>query len=415
MGILFGVQLACLLLLPFLFSFTSRRWKLEGWLSPVVLCYLAGIAIGNLDLLGSYTGSEGYSGLNTEVMGATVALAIPLLLISTNIPVWLKQARTTTLSFGIAIIAVMLSALITFFLFPGKQESGWVVSGMLTGALTGTSLNMNAVGFAIDAPKETIALVNLADIINGGIYLIFLTSIAQKVLLKFLPSYAVRTRAEAMRARRRTQGMVGAGSVTEEVPMEAFEPGHHADLYGGKRSYVGKAWIYLRALLLAGAMVGAALFLTGTVFQIENDMVIILLLTVFSIAGSFKKQLRELTGAYELGQYMLLVFCIAIGMEADFRQVLSASPEVFAYAGVMFVLAILFHFIGARFAKIDADTTLITSTAAIYGPPFIPQVAVALGNREVVFSGIITALAGYAVGNFLGIAVAYLLKALVSA
>ena len=412
---LFGVQLASLLLLPFLFSFTSRRWKLQGWLSPVVLCYLAGIAIGNFDLLGSYTGSDGYSGVNTEVMGATVALAIPLLLISTNIPAWFKQARTTTLSFGIAIVAVILSAIITFLLFPGKQESGWVVSGMLTGALTGTTLNMNAVGFAIDAPEETIALVNLADIINGSIYLIFLTSIAQKVLLRFLPSYTVRTRAETMRARKNSQGLVGADLMSAQVPVEASGSGHQGQLTGGKRSYAGKAWIYLRALLLAGVMVGASLLLTNNVLQIDNDMVLVLLLTMFSITGSFRKQLRELAGAYELGQYMLLVFCIAIGMEADFRQALSASPEVFAYAGVMFFLAILFHFIGARFAKIDADTTLITSTAAIYGPPFIPQVAMALSNREVVFSGIITALAGYAVGNFLGIGVAYLLKALVSA
>lgn len=64
----------------------------------------------------------------------------------------------------------------------------------------------------------------------------------------------------------------------------------------------------------------------------------------------------------------------------------------------------------ASLFRIDADTVLITSTAAIFGPAFVGQVAVALRNKEVVLSGIITGLVGYAVGNYLGIFIAYLVS-----
>jgi uncharacterized membrane protein len=59
--------------------------------------------------------------------------------------------------------------------------------------------------------------------------------------------------------------------------------------------------------------------------------------------------------------------------------------------------------------RIDIDTTIITSAAALYGPAFIGPVAEGIRNREVVVSGLSLALLGNAFGTYLGIAVAYLL------
>lgn len=355
----------------------ARALKLEGWLSPVVLCYLAGIALGNLEL---FPLEAGISKLTQE---ATVALAIPLLLISTNILVWFKQARSITSSFLLAVAGVSLASVVTFFLFPGKEHQGWMISAMLAAGLTGSAINMNAVGLAVRAPDSLIGLVNLSDIVNGGVYLVFLTSIGQRVLQRFLPKYRP------------------VGIVDQEVDR---------DWYGSKRNYLKKGWIFFRAFLLSAAIVGlgsgATLLLMGEL----HEAITILMLTVFSIAGSFFPKLRRFTGAYELGQYLLLVFCLAIGMEVNFQELIHASPTVFVYSVTLFTLSITLHYALARFFRIDADTVLITSTAAIFGPPFIPQVAVALNNRELVFSGIITALAGIAFGNFLGIGIGYLLR-----
>lgn len=373
------IQIALLLGLPFFIARGARSLRLEGWLSPVVLCYLCGIAIGNLSI---FKIDAGISGMAQE---GSVALAIPLLLISTHILAWLRQARQTTLSFLLACIAVVFASLLTFFLFPQHEYEGWMISAMLSAGLTGSALNMNAVAIAVDAPESLIGLVNISDIINGGIYLIFLTSIAQKVLRRFLPAY------------------VPTGEIVEELDR---------DWYGSKRNYFRKGWIFLRAFLLSAVLVGLASGATYLMMGYLHEAVTILMLTVFSIAGSFIPRLRTFTGAYELGQYLLLVFCIAIGMEADIRELVHASPTVFAYSATLFVISIVLHFSLARVFRLDTDTVLITSTAAIFGPPFVPQVASALQNREILFSGIITALAGYAVGNFIGIGVGYLLRLL---
>ena len=56
------------------------------------------------------------------------------------------------------------------------------------------------------------------------------------------------------------------------------------------------------------------------------------------------------------------------------------------------------------------DDYIITSTALSNSPPFVPVVAAAIKNKDVVMSGMIIGVIGYAIGNYLGVAIAYLLK-----
>ena len=71
--------------------------------------------------------------------------------------------------------------------------------------------------------------------------------------------------------------------------------------------------------------------------------------------------------------------------------------------------SLAFHLALCRVSRIDRDTTIITSTAALFGPAFIGPVAVRLANRAVFVSGLMSGLVGYAVGNYLGLLVAWLL------
>ena len=59
---------------------------------------------------------------------------------------------------------------------------------------------------------------------------------------------------------------------------------------------------------------------------------------------------------------------------------------------------------------IDTDTMIITSTALVCSPPFVPVVAGALRNREIVVPGITIGIVGYAIGNYLGFLLSELLK-----
>jgi uncharacterized membrane protein len=125
---------------------------------------------------------------------------------------------------------------------------------------------------------------------------------------------------------------------------------------------------------------------------------------------SFIKTVRRIEGSYETANYLLLVFSLSIGMLADIDSLIGRSSVLFFYcAGVMFG-SIAIHFLLAALFRIDRDTAIITSTAAIYGPAFVGPVANAIRNKKVIVSGITMGLLGYAVGNYLGIGLAIFLR-----
>lgn len=71
---------------------------------------------------------------------------------------------------------------------------------------------------------------------------------------------------------------------------------------------------------------------------------------------------------------------------------------------------LVIHLILSKIFKIDVDTFIVSSTAAVFGPPFIGPVSESINNRNLIGPGIIVALMGNAIGTYLGIVVVELLQ-----
>ena len=68
------------------------KLKWLSWLSPVLQCYLFGVILANLPI------DIVVPGVSKTLMMASVPLAIPLLLFSTNFPAWMRLARRTVIA-----------------------------------------------------------------------------------------------------------------------------------------------------------------------------------------------------------------------------------------------------------------------------------------------------------------------------
>ena len=108
--------------------------------------------------------------------------------------------------------------------------------------------------------------------------------------------------------------------------------------------------------------------------------------------------------------YFILIFCVVVSSMADIRQLANISFSLFYYVGLAMFGSHILHAFIAKFFKIDADTVIISGSALICSPPFVPVVAGALKNREIILTGLTVGIVGYAVGNYLGVLIAYLLK-----
>ncbi len=367
------LQLTTIIALPFLSKKIARISLFKTWLSPVVICYAAGILLGNIE---PFPIDKALSRTVSEV---TILFAIPLLLYATNLPQWLRYANKTLLSFALCALSGLLANVLFSFLFRHYIADSWRVAGMVAGLYTGGTPNMQGVAFALNAPDTLIILVNAADIFTGGIYLVFLTSVAPRIFGAALPAFQ-------------------AGSV-------------HASLEKDLAAYVLTWSAALRGIALTIGVVGLSLGLTWALFgSLDQTIFIILMLTSLSVAASFVPKIRQWHGTFETGELFLLAFCVAIGSLANFREILSSGHYIVAYVGAVLLCTVVLHLIFCRLFKIDRDTMMLTSTAALYGPAFVGQIATVIGNKELVFSGMAMGLLGYAIGNYWGIGLAYLLQ-----
>jgi uncharacterized membrane protein len=160
------------------------------------------------------------------------------------------------------------------------------------------------------------------------------------------------------------------------------------------------------AVAIAAVVVGGTLLAFG---KLEAGPAL-LGITSLGIAASLIPRVRRLQGAYELGEYLLLIFCVAMGSLADVRLLTGGSVTMILYVWGVMGLAIVLHVTGSALLRIDVDSTLICSTATIYGPAQIGPVAAAMKNRALVGPGLTLGLAGLALGNYLGLLTAWGLR-----
>jgi uncharacterized membrane protein len=105
----------------------------------------------------------------------------------------------------------------------------------------------------------------------------------------------------------------------------------------------------------------------------------------------------------------LIVFALSLSFQGKWSEILKGSNVIITITALSMYGSILLHLIISKILRIDRDTFLITSTAAIYGPPFVTQIASVIKNKELLMPGIMAGLTGYALGNYIGLAVYYLL------
>ena len=373
------IQIILMIGLPFFLRWATRTFKTLSFVGPILLAYLVGIIMANIP------GTPWDRGLAGTLSEVAVPIAIPLILMCTDLVKWFKLAKSTVLSFVMVIIAAAMAAFLSSFLFRNNVDMPWRLAGMLSGCYTGGTPNLVGIGSALRVPSETIILVNTSDMLCGGVYFLLLTSVMKNVYRKFLPAF---------------EKQVAKNKVEMNDPF--MQP---VFSNGIKHGLGNVALLIGLAVLATGASIGIALLLTGEL----NTVIIFLVVSAIGIGYSFWKRLHKVEGSWHIAEYFILLFSIALGGTVDVKLFFASSPTILLFTASVMFSAIIFHFILCKIFKIDADTALITSTAGIYGPAFIGPVAAALDNREIIVSGMVSGLAGYAVGNFLGVGLAYLI------
>jgi uncharacterized membrane protein len=361
--------------------------KKSAWLNKfgtVGLAYVFGIILGNIGLI-----KPEMKPLQDNLTSMTIALALPLLLFSINIKQWSRLALKTSLAVFLGIISVLLIIVIGYYFFRDKIAECWKVAGLMVGVYIGATANMAAIMKALNVDPETFVLVNAYDILICILYFFFLITRAQKTLTRILPAF------------KPLNTTVGIGNEADDFDGWDAYRGIH------KRKVIGPLLV---ALLLSVAIAGISFFI-GNLFPAEfHTAGTILSITALSILMSILPAVNRIRKTFQSGMYLIVIFCMVVGSLADFSIFTTSSLYIAAFIAIVVFGSMFFQVLFSRLFKIDADTTIIASTAFIFSAPFVPTVANALRNKEIILSGITIGIIGYATGNFLGITLAYFLR-----
>jgi len=165
--------------------------------------------------------------------------------------------------------------------------------------------------------------------------------------------------------------------------------------------------------LLSILSLGMAFGISQLIFGKLNVPFLIFMITTLGVLLSFQPKIRALKGPFEFGHYLLMIFCTAIGSLADVSKLFDDTGTIMLMGMIVVFGSVILHFLLAKLFDIDRDTAVITSVAGIFGPPFVPVIADRFGNKAMIVPGMTTGLIGFAVGNYLGMGIAFFLKSLI--
>lgn len=383
------LQIILIFVIPYLII-RFKDFKLTKLFGTIGMAYFFGLVVAAIVFGLNRLGVDFH--LNTDIgeIGsyAAIAIGIPLLLFGANLQEAKKLSGEVLKAFLSLIVAVILVTTITFMILGRHMENGHVLSAAAIGLYTGGTPNLNAITNIFGLESEVIALANLSDIIIGAFFYVFLLLLAKPLVSKVLP-FVKKDR-----------------YLKEASHIKNSENFNVKDFKTSKRLF--KAFLIAFAMTAISAGVGIVIWLLlgGIQGRMLDYLVPLMLIgvTIFGVIGSFNKKIRETEGTNILGHYLILVFSFALASSVDFNELINSDfGQMILLYGIITVGSFAVHILFARIIKIDSDCAIVTATAGIYGPAFVPAITAQLKNDSLTVPGLICGSIGYAIGTFIGL------------
>ena len=408
---------------PLVIIYLCKQWSFLQKMGSIVLAYGFGLLIGSTGIFPQ--GSDGYrlalqgksslpktevetlisQGKATEkdlfvnqiasvqdiIPSIVVPLAFPLLLFSLNLKRWIRYARKGFISVVLALVSGLVMVTAGFFIWKDSIPESWKLAGMFEGIYAGGTPNFVAIKMALNVDANLFVIVSTYDMIVGAFLVLFFITVAPRIFRFILPPFE------------ESKGITGH---EEEIASQTENLEDYSGMFkkGVFLPLLGALGISILIFAFSG---GLALLLP----RLPMMVVVILSITTLGLLLSLLKSINGIEKTFQLGMYLILVFSLTVASMANIRTMFGIGMlNLILFITWCYFGSLVLHIILAKIFRIDADNFLITSAAFIFSPPFVPLVANALKNKDVIVTGITGGIIGYIVGNYMGVALAYFLK-----
>ena len=379
--------------------YLEQRYAWASRLSGAVIALLIALALVNTGIIPAH--AVLYDDI---VWGYVVPLAIPLLLLQTNIRrIWRETGRLLAI-FLIGSVGTVAGAVIGCVLLRTSIDGLPPGAAMMTGSYIGGGVNFTALADAFKVSGTLVSSTIVADNLNMALYFLILLGIAgNSFFRRFYPHPLINE--------------VEQSGVSEEGKTLAAS-------YWGRKDVslrdIAMCVTYAVVVVTISKFLGATLSALvppdgswlskmGGTFLGSQYVWITLISMIF--ASVFEKQANSMNGAQEIGTFFIYMFFFVIGVPASIMEILTNAPMLFVFCFIMVVVNMLFCLIGGKILNFALEDILVASNANIGGPTTAAGLAISQGWTKLVGPAMLVGTFGYAIGTYIGIIVGSILGA----
>lgn len=364
---------------------------------------LVGILLG---MLLSNTGViPGESPAYVFLGGPAVSAGIILILLTVDIKSVAKAGPKMLAAFVVGGIGSALGASVAALLLADAiGPETWKLAGQYTATYTGGGVNFAAVGAALDTSGELFAAGIAADVTMTAIWM----AICLTVPVLFAGSKRGRSGKVVRDAHlEEAADYAAASGVGEPEEEDSEDPKLHQMLY----SSVGA--IELHDLAFMTAIVFGTLWASDWLGTVFAPVPAVLFLTTIALILAQIPVVAAIKGTGVIGNYLVLIFLASNGAMSVLANIVVIGPPIVYFAALTVGVHGLVIFGVGRLVGLDLKTLAVASQANVGGPASAMALATARGYTDRLLPGVAVGLLGYAAGNYLGLAVAGMIRGII--
>jgi len=323
--------------------------------------------------------------------GPAVSAGIALILLTVDVRTVVRAGPTMLAAFTIGAVGSAVGACVAAVMLADSIGlETWKLAGQYTATYTGGGANFAAVGAALGTSGELFAAGIAADVI--------ITAVWMAACLTVPVLWGGRTGRSADQTVETEQA--GAGDAGATPPSGGVE----------RMLYSSLGDVGLVDLAALAAIVLATLAASDFLGDLFAPVPGVLWLTTIALLLAQIPRVQRLRGAGVIGNYLVLLFLASNGARSVVANIVAVGPPVVYYAITTVAVHGIIIFGVGRLVGLDLKTLAVASQANIGGPASAMALATARGYVDRLLPGVAVGLLGYAVGNFLGLGVAALIR-----
>ena len=362
--------------------FLENRYKWAAKISGAIIGLLMAATLSNLGVIP--TESPVYD----QVWGVVVPLAIPMLLFQCDLKqIWKESGRLLAI-FLISSVGTVLGAVLGYLALSKAIPVLNHIAGMMVGSYIGGGVNFVAVSSAFEIPKELISAATVADNLLMVFYFLILLMIPSIGFFKKHFKFAY----------------------TEGVKEEEEKA------YGNDTVITVQdvAFVFAISVIIVTISFTLSEFISGlgdnSFIQLVSNKYLILTTLTVACSTIFAKYFKKISGANEIGTFLIYLFFVVIGIPASIGAIIEKSQLLLVFCAIMVFVNMAVTFAGAKIFGFTVEEAILASNANIGGPTTAAAMAISKGWHRFVAPTMLVGTLGYIIGTYVGIFIGQILN-----